>query len=371
MGGVKDAVFGKSSQGKVDYYSPYSKDQKNLLKSLLEILSGQLGKGVDPYPGELVPGASDIQSQVFGKASDVLGGIGSQDYGQNTRDVIQRILSGSPSMTATTPGAVGTERNEYGQPYDAGSDMEYWTKAFLDPAMQTWNDRVAPQVREKFIAQNIASSSGANNALSRSAGDMMTNLTGQLASIMQGNKQAADTRSFTGEESFLNRLFSGGQSEADRQMQAQNLNATLGENVQNRMMSVPSFESGLKATEDPTAQLLNMLGIGTEQRNILGQQNTADYTNWMQSQAYSNPWLKLLGLTGGTPQQLPGGSVAGSQQSGLFQDIVAPVVGGTLAGGWNPMQMFSGFFSPGANPLIDATATGNLGANSWFGTGGR
>jgi hypothetical protein len=343
MGGVKDALFGSTKMPKVKQMNMYTEGQNELLNSLVEILNNQLGGGVDSYGGQLVPGESDIQSLVFGKAEDILGRLGQDGtgYGDSTRQVIERLLSGGRSMDATTPGAVATERNQFAQPYDSEADMDYWNKAFVNPAMKTWEERIAPQVREKFIAQNIASSSGANNAISRSAGDLMTNLSGQLAGIMQGNKQTADTRAFTGEENFLNRLLSTGEAEAGREMTAQGLNAQLGENALSRLLQVPGFEATLRNVEDPTQQLLNMLGIGTEQRNIEGQGMSEDYTKWLQSQAYTNPWLQLLGMTGGTsPFQLS--TQAGSQQSGIFQDILAPLMSGVASktGTLNPLSWF-------------------------------
>lgn len=331
MGGIKDALFGSTKDPKFKKENMFTGGQNDLLDSLVGLLQNNLGQGAEVYGGQLTPGASDIQSQVFGAAGDWMSELGQgQDYGRASRGVINRFASGAPSMTATAPGAVSTERNQYASPYDAQGDQEYWQKAFVDPAMKQWSERIAPQVQEKFIANNIASSSGANNALSRSAGDMMTNLTGQLAGIMQGNKQTADQRAFSGEENYINRLLGTGEAAADRQMGAQSLNAQLREGAMGRMGQIPGFEATLKNVEDPTEQLMNMLGIGNMQRGIESEQLQEPYYKWQQGQEYNNPWLKLLGMTGGTsPYQ--GYVQPGSQQSGLLQDVVAPVAGGAMS----------------------------------------
>lgn len=363
MGGVKDALFGSTKEPKVKLTNMYTGEQNELLNSLVSMLGGELGQGADPYTGELSPGASDIQSQVFGVAGDALGKINGQDYGQNTRSLIEQLLSGGRSMDATTPGAVGTERNAQAQAYDPAADEEYWTKAFLDPAMKQWSERVAPAVQEKFIANNIASSSGANTALSRSAGDMMTNLTGQLASIMQGNKSAADTRAFTGEETYLNRVMGTGENEAARQMAAQNLNANLGENALQRQMSIPGFELNLKQTEDPTEQLLNMLGIGNMQRTIAQQGDQAGYQQWLAQQPYSNPWLQYMGLNAGTsPYQAT--VMPGSQTNGLVQSLLAPLGMGFMQGGGLNM------FSSGGGGGIGTNSSSYMNNAGMYGAGG-
>lgn len=327
MGGIKDALFGKTKEPKFQRQNMYTSEQNDLLESLVGKLQKEFGQSAPVYEGQLVPGASDIQNQVFGVSNNLLSKINNgQDYGKNSRSVIDRFMSGD---MIKSPGAVSTERNQYATPYDAQGDQEYWQKAFMDPAMKQWNDRVAPQVREKFIANNTASSSGANNAMMRSANDMMSNATSQLAGIMQGNKQTADQRAFTGEENFINRLLGAGEAEAGRRMSAQGQNAQL-------MSQIPGFEATIKNVEDPTEQLMNMLGIGNKQRDIQSEQMQEPYYKWQQGQDYNNPWLKMMGMTGGTsPYQ--GYVQPGSQQSGLLQDVIAPLAGGAMSssGFWN------------------------------------
>jgi hypothetical protein len=114
-----------------------------------------------------------------------------------------------------------------------------------------------------------------------------------------------------------------GESEAARKMSAQSQNAQL-------MSQIPGFEATIKNVEDPTEQLMNMLGIGGTQRGIQAEQLQEPYYKWQQGQGYNNPWLKFLGMTGGTsPYQ--GYVQPGSQQSGLLQDVIAPVAGGAMS----------------------------------------
>ncbi|MFH2075834.1 MAG: hypothetical protein ABIJ57_10910 [Pseudomonadota bacterium] len=162
MGGMKDIFFGSDAKqvGTADIMTP---EQSELLKSWTSLLSGQAGQGVDRYQGQMVAGAAPGQEQAFDFVQSLMGGAGGS--------AINRLL----------------------QPYDPQADTEYWKNAFVDPAMQEFQDTILPAVQESFIGRNAGRSGAANRAIAGAGEDLMTGLSGQLANLLYGGRQQADT----------------------------------------------------------------------------------------------------------------------------------------------------------------------------------
>ena len=144
--------------------------QRSLLDQLTGVLTGQVGAGVQAYPGQITPGPSALQTQAFGALADTLGGGG--------------IMA---PATESLKGLMGQ--------YDPTQAMDYWTKAVKEPAMRTWQEELVPQILEKYGAQNALSSSAFGQTLARSGANLASNLAGTLAQTILGEKgQHAQTQ---------------------------------------------------------------------------------------------------------------------------------------------------------------------------------
>jgi len=138
--GFLDTLLGEEPE--VEQMQALTPEQMAVLSKLSGVLKGQVGKGIEGYGGPLVPGASPLQSKLFGMTEDWLGRQGPE------------------------------------------AGMEYWEKAIKAPAMETWMKDVMPAIREQFIGQGMESSSGLNRALAESGQRLTTGLTGTLADVL-------------------------------------------------------------------------------------------------------------------------------------------------------------------------------------------
>jgi len=209
--------------------------QQSLLDEILKQVEGQVGKGIEPYPGTTVPGSNTLLDQLFSQAG---GYTGSPLY-TGSASVLERALGASP---------------------DYGATRDFWTDAFLNPMMSQFKRDILPSIREQNIGQGTFRSGGRYRAETNAAGDLMTNLTGQLANLMYGER-----------ESTLNRAM-------EAVPQAQNL--------QGGAMNILTSGGGLLR--------------GFEQEGL-----AEDYSKWAMSQPYNNPWLQLAPTALGVQAQSP------------------------------------------------------------------
>ena len=310
MGGIGEAIFGGSQNAgspRIDQAPTMTAEQQGLLKQLNELMSGQLGQGIDPYQGDLTAPASPLQNQAWGQISQLLSGGTQSD---TSRQAIDRILQG----TTNVPGAVDVEGYDVGE-FDPTAIQTWYQDALVNPAMSTWEQSVVPQVQEKFIGQNAGSSGAANRAIAGSAENMMTGLNAQLANALFGEKQAFDTREFAAgmdkagkqfqsETDFVNRLFSSGQGDLDR------------------MTAIPGLEN--QSMESFFRAIGLGEGAGATQRDISQQGLNEAFSRWQAGQAYNNPWLNLLNSALGQ-SSFENVVQPDIQKSGLLQDLIAPV----------------------------------------------
>lgn len=78
------------------------------------------------------------------------------------------------------------------RPYDEKQFQGLFQKAFIDPAMMTYNQEILPAIRESAVSQNAGSSGSLNQALAASAQDLATGLgtqMGQFFQEQQGNQK--------------------------------------------------------------------------------------------------------------------------------------------------------------------------------------
>ena len=88
-------------------------------------------------------------------------------------------------MTPQAQGAYG----EFLQPYDPEQFQGLFQQAFIDPAMQTYEQQVLPSIQQRYIGANAGSSSALNQALASSASDLSTSLGSQMGQFYQQQQQ--------------------------------------------------------------------------------------------------------------------------------------------------------------------------------------
>ena len=75
------------------------------------------------------------------------------------------------------------------QPYDQEQFQGLFQQAFIDPAMQTFEQQTLPAIQQRFVDANAGSSSALNQALGQSAADLSTMMGGQMGQFYQGQQQ--------------------------------------------------------------------------------------------------------------------------------------------------------------------------------------
>lgn len=265
------------------------------------MLQGQIGQGVTPYPGQMVPGASPIQEMGFGMA----GGLGPMVTGP--QQYFQQMLGQvEPGMAGRGMGMAEGGLQDMLAPFDPAAATEFWETAHKRPAMEMWREDIMPAIMEKGVRTAGTSDSGPmQKELARSGEDLATGLSGQLANL----------------------LYSGQQAQMGRQQTGVNQAMQLAGMPSNIMQG--AGQVGGMGT-DILSQMLNMGGM---QRGIEGEQLQEPYAKWQFSQPYNNPYLsQFLGTALSQPpmetigqQQGPGmgalsmlplGSFLGSDKGG-------------------------------------------------------
>jgi len=148
--------------------------QRGNLDELMKILSEQLGRGVEPYPGQMVPGASQLQEQGFSMA----GGLPGQF------DRFQGMAEGALSDVLT--------------PYDPASATEFWEKSYKQPGLETWRQDVIPSIKEHYASRDAADSGAMDRAIARSGKDLTSDMSAKLAELIYGGEQAHKGRQTVG-----------------------------------------------------------------------------------------------------------------------------------------------------------------------------
>jgi len=160
MGGVTDAIFGGSEQeSKPVQTDKMTDEQLDLLKKLSEQISGQVGEGVEPYPGHTVADMSDLEKsmQQYG-----------QQYGENVLPTMQKQGMGLLE----------------GQEWEPGRVEDMWQKSVFDPARQQFETEIMPAMMEKYAGAGSLDSSALNRAMAKSATDLQTQTQSQLSDLM-------------------------------------------------------------------------------------------------------------------------------------------------------------------------------------------
>jgi hypothetical protein len=244
--GIGSALFGSGSDVETMQTERLLPSQINLLNQLSTLLGGQLGAGVEPYPGQMYAGESPLQSQLFS------------------------YLGGAPE-TARTLQQTGLQFLTDQTPYDYGAERQYWEQAFAQPTREAFYEETVPQLQEMFAGQGALSSSGFNRALAREAQRMETGLGGQLADVL-----------YQGQQSYLNRQLQQrglGLSALDRALAEANA-LMQGGTLQRQLQQLPLTEQYEKwGMSQPYAnpwlpQLGVALGVSPYQTDTVVQQGS-------------------------------------------------------------------------------------------------
>lgn len=280
---------------------------RDLYKQLSEMLGPQMGQGVTPYPGQMVPGVSPIQEQGFGLA----GGLGPMVSGQ--QQYFQQMLGQvDPSMAGRGMGMAEGGLQDMLAPFDPASATEFWETAHKQPALEMWREDIMPSIMEKGVRTAGTSDSGPmQRELARSGEDLATGLSGQLANL----------------------LFSGEQAQMGRQQ------AGVGQAMQLAGMPSNLMQGAGQVGGMGTDILSQMLNMGGMQRGITGQQLGAEQQRWESAQPWANPYLQnFLGMGLGEPPmeimaQGQGPGMGSMLMGGLGSFLGTDAGAGMLAGG--------------------------------------
>lgn len=202
-----------------------------LWSNIASLAQYHVNRSAPAYEGDIVSGASPIQSQAF---SDVLarmaGGPGTSGA------AIEHHLRGTPAFEI-----------------DPTARQDYYEDAVVAPAMQEFQQRILPAIMEQYNASGLARSGYAQGALA-TAGE---NLGTELGAI-RGELVYRD----------VERGYDAMENAEERRLRA------------------------VSASQD---ELASVLGAGAEQRNITNENLAEDYGKWLYEQPYNNPYFQAYG----------------------------------------------------------------------------
>jgi hypothetical protein len=263
--GVQDFLFGSEKTAKTKKTPRLTPSQMDLIKKLSGQVAGEVGQGIEPYPGQMVADPSQLQQGLFDILDNQVAGEGG---------TLEQMLQEGRQMTTQD------------EAYDQGAARDYWQQSFVEPTRQNFYEETMPELREQFAGQGALSSGGFNRAVADAAGDMETQLGGKLGEI----------------------LYQGRQDFQDRQMQEQQL--------------------GLSTLDQALNEVNALMQAGQQQRGIEQQGLEAQMQKWQQSRPYNNPWLNQAPTAlGASPYQIDtitqggGSGFLGGMAPGIGQGI--------------------------------------------------
>lgn len=257
--GMFDGLFGGGDGPETEKFTMplLTPEQQSVLSSLNGVLSGQIGKGVPPYPGQLYAGPSNLQKQAFA----------SPTYGVVDNLLMKALNNWNPTQDVQNAQAQGKNVLDMATAnFDPAASREQWRTQFVDPAMAQFKQETVPAIMEQYAAKNAADSGALNRSLGRAGVNLSTNLSSQLSNL----------------------LFNAEEAQKNRQMQSVPL---LGQ-----VAGLPGTVAQQVAGAGNTGMqnLALQTNIGTAQRGIENDLLSGEYQKWQQSQPYNNPWLQYL-----------------------------------------------------------------------------
>jgi len=328
MGGIGDFLFGGSSDAKqVGTTTPnfVGPSQELLWNNLVNLLNQNIGKGVTPYEGSTTAGTQPLQNLSFDMIQNLLsqypGGGSSVPQTAQGGNVLSNILSNGLKTDvsgAPTYAQGASTLDSLLQNFDPEQATKMWKSSYVDPAMKTWKEDIAPQIKESYIARNAQYSSAMPKALANSGEALAENLNSTLGNILYNSSEAQKNRQQTGVNQALQYAqlpLSLSESAANRQVGAVDQSMNYGNTILNSIMN--EINTGLTG--------------GAQQYNIANTQAQGAYNQWLSAQPYSNPWLQYLGL--GLQNNYTQPIVQGPTQSQGLLSSMLPGIGKGIGSG--------------------------------------
>ena len=338
----------------------YDPAQRALIDAIANLQKEQLGKGQTPYQGETVaslnaykPALQQAQQypvlgDTYNIGKDALGfvhniftkqtGLG-HPYNEGVTLLSQLMnnnggnISNDYSQASQIFNNLGDNAPTLGDTYQSGTQaldsllnpnsqqsQDYWNKAFVNPALMNWQQNIMPRVREAFISRNAGESGAANTAIARSGRDLSTQLSGQLANIlneaenrklqalpealqyselpadlqMQYNQQKLGALSNIAGQSISNRNSALNRALQSSQVGLQYAQAPISNTLDIANAALTAAPEALSYAKTPTTlqqqYLNNLMASGQIQRSYQQQLLDEAYKKWLMSQPYSNPY---------------------------------------------------------------------------------
>jgi hypothetical protein len=222
-----------------------TEEQGMLLDELTALIRGELGQGMDPYPGEIIPPADALQQRAFSWAE----GLDPESASQQARESsLMDMVMGKPSFERTPETEAELER--------------YYQEAFVGPGKAAHQDEL-DVLAERYAGAGMNRSGSFADALGRSTTDYWSQLQGQKAGLMRGDIQ--DERA--ARESAAGRVMPGAEALAREESRVPTLWAQAGQ----------------------------------ARRGIDRELASEGVYDWLISQPAYNPWLGYMGLGLNTP----------------------------------------------------------------------
>ncbi len=176
--GVFDFLF----EGDTDTQSlsTTSPSQQGLEKAISEFLQANIGKGAQPYPGQL-PGTAEVPG-LFNTAYQQ---FESQFGGAESQQAISDLISARPGFT-----------------FDPGATASRWEETYSTPVMNAWRDTVAPILENQYNIPGGFYSTRKGTGVSRAANEFYG---GQVAPTLFTALQQGEQRGFESKEAALGR----------------------------------------------------------------------------------------------------------------------------------------------------------------------
>lgn len=308
---------------KIKQVDPYAgTNYRDIYNQFTEWLQPQMG-GVTPYPGQMMPGPSNLQQAGFDVAQGLtpIASGGQQYFG----GMLGQADVGAPGRAM---GMAETGLQDIMQPFDPSMVTE-GLQPGKELALDTFHRDIIPALKERYVAGAGTADTGAlDRAMAREGGRLSLGLGTQSFPYLYGGQQAQLGRQQQGVS------------------QAMNLAGTQGQVL---------GQAGQVGGQGMN-MLSQMMNIGGQQRGITGEQMQEPYQKWQMEQPYANPWINILGSLQSSAPQMD--YISQQKAPGLGAQML-PMLGG-LMGMPGAMSALGGLIgTPGIGGM-----TSSLGAGS-------
>ena len=223
-------------------FQTLSPEQTAVLNQLLGEIGPEIGKGISPYPGEMIPGEDVLQSRAFEGIASLAGGTGTQ----SAIDLaLGRSLSGEPAYRFKPDETLSTFFEQVEAPQRAGFE------------------RTLRGVQEQFAGLGQERGGGFIDASLGASREFEQGLGAQRATFLRGEMDAERASREAAAERQLPAVAAAGAEE----------------------LRIPDV----------------LMRAGTARRDISAEVASEGVFDWLVSQPASNPWLGYLNLALGIP----------------------------------------------------------------------